>query len=316
MAPSPLTRVLAVLELLQSHGRITGRELSARLDVDIRTVRRYIAVLEEIGIPITAERGPEGGYELIAGYKIPPLMFSYAEAVAISLGLAAVRGMSLTGDALAIDSAQVKLERVMPLNVRRRMRSLRDAVSFSQLHAAATADSAILATLSAAIQSEHGVRLHYRDLAGATTQRDFDPYGIAFVHGRWYTAGHCHTRNGLRTFRLDRITQVDAQSTRYFERPTGFDAVSHVEHSLAMLPRLHTVEVTLHTTFETARAAIAPAIGTLNTLSPQQVQLQTQVDDLDWMARELARLPFPFDIVAPPDLKTALHDLAQRLLRL
>ena len=88
----PTTRVLAVLELLQAHGRMSGAELARRLDVDPRTVRRYIAMLEEMGIPITAERGRYGAYLLVAGFKLPPMMFTDDEALALSLGLLAARG--------------------------------------------------------------------------------------------------------------------------------------------------------------------------------------------------------------------------------
>lgn len=318
MAPSPLTRVLAVLELLQSHGRITGRELATRLHVDIRTIRRYIAVLEDLGIPITAERGPEGGYELVAGYKLPPMMFTHPEAIALSLGLAAVQGMALTGDALSLESAQAKLERVMPIDVRRRMRSVRDAVVFSQSHdpTITAAASGVLAVLTAAVHSGHGVRLQYRNLAGTASERDFDPYGVAFVHGRWYTAGYCHHRRGLRTFRLDRIATacIHSQPVRYFVRPPEFDTVAHIETGLALLPRNHAVEVTLHTDSVTARAAIPPALGVLHAAAPHRTRLQTQVDDLDWIARELARLPFDFDVVQPPELASALHRLGAKLL--
>ena len=82
----PTTRVLTVLELLQARGRMTGAELARELDVDRRTVRRYIARLEEMGVPITAEQGRDGGYMLAAGFKLPPMMFSDDEALALSVG--------------------------------------------------------------------------------------------------------------------------------------------------------------------------------------------------------------------------------------
>ena len=90
----PTTRVLAVLELLQSQGQVTGGELAARVGVDRRTLRRYIAMLEEMGIPITTEQGRYGGYRLVAGYKLPPMMFTDEEAQALSLGLIAARGLA------------------------------------------------------------------------------------------------------------------------------------------------------------------------------------------------------------------------------
>src|SRR6188508_3624933 len=118
----PTARVLAVLELLQTHRRMTGAQLASRLAVDGRTVRRYVALLQDIGIPLTAERGRHGAYLLVAGFKLPPMMFTDDEALALSVGLLAARGLGLGESTPAVASAQAKLERVMPQNLKRRVR--------------------------------------------------------------------------------------------------------------------------------------------------------------------------------------------------
>src|SRR5262245_48115208 len=115
---SPTTRVLTVLELLQSRERVTGAEIAERLEVHIRTVRRYIAMLEELGIPIEAERGRYGAYRLLPGYKLPPLMFTPEEALATMLGLLAVRRLGLAATAPGVEGAIAKWERVLPLPLR------------------------------------------------------------------------------------------------------------------------------------------------------------------------------------------------------
>src|SRR5262245_58540061 len=125
----PTTRVLGVLELLQTHGRMTGAELARRIQVDGRTLRRYITRLEEIGVPITTERGRHGAYMLVAGYKLPPMMFTDDEALALSVGLLAARGLGLGETSPAVASAQAKLERVMPANLKRRVRAVDETVS-------------------------------------------------------------------------------------------------------------------------------------------------------------------------------------------
>lgn len=104
--PNPTTRVLAVLELLQTHGQLSGSELARRLEVDGRTLRRYIATLEEMGIPLTAERGRHGGYRLVAGFKLPPMMFTNEETLALSLGLLAAQNLGLEQAAPAVASAR------------------------------------------------------------------------------------------------------------------------------------------------------------------------------------------------------------------
>src|SRR5258708_18586007 len=87
----PMTRLLAMLELLQANHFLTGAALSARLGVDERTVRRYAGRLGDLGIPVVAERGRHGGYRLMPGYKLPPLMFTDEEATVMVLGLLAGR---------------------------------------------------------------------------------------------------------------------------------------------------------------------------------------------------------------------------------
>ena len=139
------TKVLAMLELLQTHGRMSGAELARRLEVHPRTVRRYVTVLEELGIPLVAERGRHGAYGLVAGFKLPPMMFTDDEALALSLGLLAARGLGLAGAAPAVASAQAKLERVMPPSLERRLRAVDQTVQLDLSRPVSPADNAALA---------------------------------------------------------------------------------------------------------------------------------------------------------------------------
>lgn len=185
----PTVRVLALLELLQSHGQLSGSELARRLEVDGRTLRRYIVALEELGIPISAERGRHGGYRLVAGFKLPPLMFSAEETLAVSLGLLAVRSLGLGESELALESAQAKLSRVMPVALRRRLVALRETASLDLARARAGTSVAALATLAEAAQVRARVEFRYRDPQGAETLRQLDPYGLAYRNGCWYVSG-------------------------------------------------------------------------------------------------------------------------------
>ena len=327
----PTTRLLAALELLQAHGRMSGAELARRLEVDPRTVRRYIAMLEEMGIPVIAERGRDGAYMLVAGYKLPPMMFTDEEALALSVGLVAARGIGLAEAAPAVASAQAKLERVMPAGVRRRVRAVDETVTLDLVRATAPGDGAALAALSAAAQSGSRVRMRYRAAAPAQrgagaapgvsaaagareSERDFDPYGLAYRGGRWYAVGMCHLRGGVRSFRLDRIRWVRPTDAR-FARPPRFDALAHLTFSLATLPREFAVEILLETDLATARRELFAAAGVLERAAGG-VRLRSQTDDLDWFARELARLPFAFAVRRPAALRTAVATHARRLLGL
>ncbi|NII72365.1 putative DNA-binding transcriptional regulator YafY [Dyella sp. SG562] len=307
----PATRALAVLELLQTHRRISGVELAQRLGVDGRTVRRYIAALEELGIPITAERGRHGAYLLVAGFKLPPMMFTDDEALALSVGLLAARSMGLTEASAAVASAQAKLERVMPERLMARTRAVADTVMLDLARSAAAGTSDTLFALSAAAQQCRRVRMGYRAANGVDSEREIDPYGLAHTGGFWYVVGHCHLRRGLRSFRLDRITEVVTQAT-LFVRPRDFDAVAHLTFSLATLPREHSVEVLLHTTLDDALERLG---GTMGLFEPTEagVLLRAQVDGLDWFARQLARQPFDFSVRGPEGLRAAVGALAARL---
>jgi len=309
----PTTRVLALLELLQTHGRMSGAELAPRLGVDRRTLRRYIGKLEDIGIPITAERGPAGGYALMPGFKLPPMMFTEDETLALSLGLLAARGLGLAEAAPAVASAQAKLERVMPEGLRRRVRAVGDTVKLDARRAHAPANNQALVVLTEAAQACRRVALCYRDQQGSESERRFDPYGLALRHGRWYAAGMCHLRKALRTFRLDRIVDV-APLAEQFERPADFDAMAHVVQAVATLPRAFTIEVLLKTDLASARAHLFAEAGVFEE-SPEGVTIHAQSDELDWFARQLAGMPFDFEIRQPPELHAAVGECVRRLLR-
>ncbi len=308
---SPTTRVLTVLELLQTHGRLSGADLAQRLAVDGRTLRRYISKLEDLGIPVVAERGRYGCYSLIAGFKLPPMMFTDDEALALSLGLVAARGLGLAEAAPAVQSAQAKLERVMPRNLKNRLRALSETVTLDLARSVAQGDNTALLALSEAAHGCQRVHLAYRSADGVVTGRDMDPYGLAFRGGRWYVAGWCHLRQDLRSFRLDRVLQVQALNA-VFTPPADFNAVQYLALGIATLPRAFSVQVLLRTRVETAQAQLFEGIGVFQPCE-EGVLLHAQADDLHWFARQLARLSFAFEIREPPALRAALRDCLERL---
>lgn len=301
----PTSRVLAVLEILQAHLRVGGAELAQRAGVDRRTIRRYIAHLVELGVPIATERGRDGGYALAAGYKLPPMMFSPDEALALAVGLRAAGQIGLAGITPAVAGAQAKLERVMPKAVRRRLGDIDRTVAMDFARPFAEGSSSALLALSAAARAQQRVRLHYRSAQGDDTERELDTYGVAYRGGAWYAVGHCHLRRDLRSFRLDRVVQVQPLPAS-FGRPEGFDVLGYLTNAIATLPRAHHVEVLLHTDLPTARRQLRPELAVLSPLRDGSVRLRAEVDELPAMARELARLPFGFTIQRPAALRREL----------
>lgn len=311
---SPTTRVLALLELLQNFDELSGSELARRLQVDERTLRRYIAKLQGLGIPVQSDRGRYGAYRLTPGFKLPPLMFSDDEALAMSMGLLFAAGLGLEGSQTGARSAQSKLERVMPQGLRAKLRALSQTMQLDLSQPVAPVQSAALLELSAAAHVRHRVWLQYCAANGAASEREFDCYGLAWRGGRWYAVGYCHLRNGLRSFRLDRIQAV-APRPQSFAAPADFDAVRHLALGLATMPRAQAVRVLLKTDMATARAELFAAIGLL-VPAGDAVLLHSQVDDLAWYARQLARLSFDFEVLEPLALHQAIRNVALRLFRL
>ena len=322
MSRDSLSRILAALELLQARRLVGGAELAEALQVDRRTVRRYISRLLEMGVPIEAERGRDGAYRLVAGYKLPPMMFSDDEALALAMGLVAARDLGLGQARLAVDSSLAKLERVMPEALRLRLRAVDRAVRLDLRSPGAVAlHGQALAVLSEAVQRQQRVRLRYQASEGhpaVPTERLFDAWGLAFYLGHWYAVGHCHLRGAQRSFRLDRMLSVEPVPAS-FAPPRDFDALAALRLGVATLPRQHGVEVLLHASLEQARRSLPAEFGTLEeiTLDPTaaRVLLSAQADELGWFARELARLPFRFEIRSPPALAEVLRQHAQRLLK-
>ncbi|HBN88160.1 helix-turn-helix transcriptional regulator [Rheinheimera aquimaris] len=308
----PTIRVLSLLELLQSHERLSGSEIAARLGVDKRTVRRYIRVLEDLGIPVTTEQGRDGGYMLVAGFKLPPMMFTNDETLALSLGLLAAKNLQLPDTDTAISSIQAKLERVMPAKLKSRTRAIADNIKVIIPAAEAETSGQHLAPLLEAIERQCSVIIQYAAYQQPVVARQVDPYGLLFRLGRWYLCGYCHLRRELRTFRLDRLQHIELHP-HPFQRPAGFDSAEHFNRSLFEMPGNLEVQIVFHTDKQTA----ARVIGlTASMLQPHAdgLLLNSRTDSCLHLAQWLSQLPFDFSILEPLELKLALKQQAERLI--
>lgn len=308
----PTIRVLTLLELLQSHGRMSGTELAARLGVDKRTVRRYINALEDLGIPVTTEQGCGGGYMLVAGFKLPPMMFTNEETLALSLGLLAAKSFGLADTQAAISSIQAKLERVMPGKLKNRARAIADTINIVLPESPLANPPLKLEPLLDAIEQQRSVTICYVSYQQQPIVRQVDPYGLLFRNGHWYMSGYCHLRQQLRTFRLDRLQHIDVLE-RGFNRPDNFNSATHFQQSLNDMAGNVDVQVLLLTDKNTA----AQFMGATAAMLKQQhdgLLLTTRTDSCHCLALWLSQLPFEFSIIEPPALTDALKQQAKRLL--
>lgn len=307
----PTTRVLAMLELLQARRQLSGAELAAGLGVDQRTVRRYALRLADLGIPVTAERGRYGGYRLLPGYRLPPLMLTDDEAAAVVIGLMAAErlGQPVAG----ISTALAKIQRVLPATLSERVAALRQTLDFTQYQRkpAVAADTGTVLTLATAASQHQRVRLRYRSHAEQDSERDLDPYGLVLHSGRWYVTGRDGKSGELRTFRVDRVSEALLSGVS-FDPPAGFDPVQHVTRSLAAVPYTHEIEVVLATTLANAQRRIPPTVATLAE-TEGGVLLTGRAEHLPGLAAMLAGLGWPFTVRRPAALVTEVRALSDRL---
>jgi predicted DNA-binding transcriptional regulator YafY len=309
---APTSRLLELLELLQAKPLVTGRELGDRLRVDRRTVRRDLATLQRLGIPVEGERGVGGGYRLRPGYRLPPLMLTEDEATAVVLGLTAARRLAL-GDADGTDGALSKIHRVLPESLRRRVEALEATLAFTgpAITGEPPAGETVL-LLAEAIRRGRRVGATYRSFEGEETKRELSPYGLVVHAGRWYLAAYDDTRSALRTFRVDRIRGAAMRDALAHPAPAGFDALEHVSRSLAQVPWPWELDVLLELPLDDARRRVP---GTLAELSEENggTALRMRVSSLDWAASLLAGLGCPFRVRGPDELRASVAALSERL---
>jgi predicted DNA-binding transcriptional regulator YafY len=317
----PTARVLALLEILQAGGTRTAADLARRLGVDERTVRRYVDHLIELDIPVWSERGRYGGYRLAPGYRMPPLMLTDDEALAVLLGLiAGQRAGLVTTPAVAMESAAAKMRRVLPEALGRRLDALLATTDFTApARPAATQETGVLLVLAEAAWHRQPVAVSYTARDGRRSERTVHPYGIVVHSGRWYVTGADSASGEVRMFRLDRIEDATVLPGA-FEIPAGFDPAARVLSGLAGVPYQHEVSVRVQGPADQVRARLPAGIATVAELpagpereSGEWVRLRLRAERLDWIPSLLAWLDCPFVIEYPDALRGHVHNLARRL---
>jgi predicted DNA-binding transcriptional regulator YafY len=223
------TRLITLIMLLQREPNQKAAQLAKRLGVSVRTVHRYFTMLDEMGIPIYSERGPHGGFSMVRGYKMPPLVLTPDEAVAIYLGTSLVDQMWGRLYREPARGALAKLENLLPDEQRSEVAWARRSLTATGMHRIRPETlETELDTLRRAIREERPVRMLYGGLdAPEPSYRDVEPYGLAHGAGWWYLVGHCRLRKAMRTFRVDRIQEL-ALLNETFEMPGDFDLHAHL----------------------------------------------------------------------------------------
>ncbi|ONI74236.1 transcriptional regulator [Kribbella sp. ALI-6-A] len=302
----PTSRVLALLELLQAGGTRRVADLADRLGVDERTVRRYAEHLTELGIPVRSVRGRYGGYRLGPGYRMPPLMLTDDEAVALAIGLVLGSRAGLVPESTASETALAKLRRVLPARLADKLGALLATSSFTAPPRPSTpTDTGVLLTIAEAARNRLAVELDYTDRHGRRSTRTIAPYGVVAHAGRWYVA------TAGRSFRLDRIAAVSMLTATTGPIPDD-DPAHAVLESLATAPWTHRVSVRVSGTVDDVQRRLPLGLAVVTALG-DEVRVELRAESLDWVPAVLAGLDLPFVIEAPDELRQRVADLASRL---
>ncbi|MFJ8933389.1 helix-turn-helix transcriptional regulator [Streptomyces sp. NPDC102364] len=320
MTPSPTdtpARLLSLLSLLQTPREWPGGELADRLGVSRRTVRRDIDRLRDLGYPVQATLGADGGYRLVAGKALPPLVLDDEEAVAIAVGLRAGAGHAVEGVEEASVRALTKLEQVLPSRLRHRVATLQTAtIPLTSGDGATIAPETLTVIASAAAGSER-LRFSYRARDTAESRRLVEPHRLVSTGRRWYLVAYDIDREDWRTFRVDRIADPFATGARFAPRevPEG-DAAEYVRRSVSSwgAGAAYELDVEFDAPAEAVAERIPAAVGVPEALPDDRCRLRTtSTDPLHWTAIHLAMTGYDFKVRGPEELKTAVRELGARL---
>jgi len=310
-------RLLNLLSLLQTPREWPGSELAERLGVSPRTIRRDIDRLRELGYPVEATMGAAGGYRLVAGTAMPPLLLDDEEAVAIAVGLRTAAGQPVSGIEEASLRALAKLVQVLPSRLRYRVRTL-GAATVSLAGKGPAVDPEDLTVLAAAVASREGLRFGYRAGDGTENRRLVEPHRLVASGGRWYLVAYDNLRDAWRTFRVDRMREPQSTGVRAAPRELpARDAAAYVagERSDWGTPTYRVV-VTLHAPLAQVAGRLGDTPGELEPLGEHRCRLDSSRDDsLEWLAVRLISLGCEFEVHEPPELAAHLRALAARVTR-
>jgi predicted DNA-binding transcriptional regulator YafY len=310
-------RLLRLLSLLQAKRDWSGAALAERLEVSERTVRRDVDRLRDLGYPVHASRGTDGGYRLGAGAAMPPLLLDDDEAVAVAVGLRTAAGGTVAGIEETSVRALAKLEQVLPARLRHRVNALQSyTVPVPPDRPGPTVDPAVLTLLAAACRDAERVRFDYRGHDGSATVRSVEPHRLVSWGRRWYLVAWDVDRQDWRTFRVDRIEPRTPTGPRFAPRtgPPG-GAAEHVARGVSAAAWRHTARVVVHAPAEVVSERINPAVGVVEAVDPDSCVLNTGADSLTTLAVYLGMLDLDFEVTSPPELVSYLRLLSARYAR-
>ncbi|MEJ3744549.1 YafY family protein [Actinomycetes bacterium KLBMP 9797] len=307
-------RLLRLLSLLQSRRDWSGAALAERLEVSERTVRRDVDRLRDLGYPVHASRGTDGGYRLGAGSAMPPLLLDDEEAVAVAVGLRTAAGGTVAGIEETSVRALAKLEQVLPARLRHRVNALQAYTEpVPADRPGPTVDAAVLTTLAAACRDRDRLRFDYHHHDGTATVRAVEPHRLVSWGRRWYLVAWDVDRQDWRTFRVDRIQPRTPAGPRFPDRdPPEGGAAAYVARGASAAAWRYRARVVVHAPAAAVAERINPAVGVVEAIDDDRCVLSTGADSVHTLAVHIGLLDLDFEVTDPPELVTHLRTLATR----
>lgn len=314
----PTARALRLLSLLQTHRLWGGAELAERLEVTERTVRRDVERLRDLGYPVEATPGSDGGYRLEAGAHLPPLLFDDDEAVAVAVGLRAAAGAAIGGIEDTSVRALAKIEQVLPDRLRRRVAALdASVVSLRQVYGDDDlVDPDTLSLLAAACRDHEEVRFDYRRPNGEDGRRLVEPHQLLAAGRRWYLVAWDVRRADWRTFRLDRLSDTRLAGRRFAARDIpGGDGAAYFAASVASIPRETESVVAVHAQYEQVAEVLTRVDHTLVAAGADSCTVRLRSDSVESLVMAVVRLArrAPVRVVEPGAVADDVDALVGRL---
>ena len=306
---SPTARALRVLEILQARPGTKADELAARLGVTERAARRYVGVLREAGIPVESARGPYGGYRLGRGTRLPPVVFTEAEALGLAMAVLDGQPAPAGADDL-VGSALGKVIRALPDNVGRQAAALREHAATAPHRHSARPDPATTSALVAAVAARRRVLVTYRSESGREWQSEVDPWAVVVRYGRWYLLCHSHRAGAVRTYRVDRVQAVQ-QTAHDFQVPADLDPVAALEENLGAGWEFPT-RVVFDAPLAEVALRVRPPMGRLEPSGEGCVLVGSTSNPSMYAQEWLAGLPFAMRVEGGPELRAAVATVVAR----
>lgn len=308
-------RLLRLLSLFQARRYWTGAELSDRLEVTARTLRRDVDRLRSLGYPVQSTSGTAGGYQLGAGANLPPLLLDDEEAVAVAVGLRTAASGTVAGIEEASVRALAKLEQVLPSRLRRRVAALHSFIVMLTV-AGPTVDAETLASIAGACRDSEKLKFSYRSGEGTATEREVEPHRLVNTGRRWYLAAWDVNRGDWRTFRVDRIASKLSAGARFSPRkPPDGGFAEYVSRSVGYAPYPLQAEVLFYAPFDRVAEKIPRAVGMLEAIDEHACVLRTGAFSLDMLSVWVALIGVEFEVRQPRELIERVRWLGEQFSR-